>query len=43
MDVYTTEGVLKEGLAPVPAPGTFKTWRRISPPNWASRTATRQL
>ncbi|WP_342241184.1 DUF5710 domain-containing protein [Inquilinus sp. OTU3971] len=43
MDVYNLEGVLKEGLAPVPVPGTYKTWQRIPPPLWAGRTAMRQL
>lgn len=35
MDVYSLNGELKEGLAKVSVPGTYKTWRKIEPPAWA--------
>lgn len=35
-DVYDLRsGNLREESAPMPAPGTFKTWHRIDPPGWA--------
>lgn len=37
MDVYSLEGALKEGLAQVRVPGTYKTWRKIEAPPWAAR------
>src|SRR6266576_4669 len=43
MDVYSLEGTLKEGLAQVPVPGTYKTWRRIATPSWAQRGDLRPL
>ena len=43
MDVYGHEGGLKEGLATVPVPGTYKTWRRIAQPNWATQKLLRPL
>lgn len=43
MDVYGLEGGLKEGLAMVPVPGTYKTWRRIEAPPWAEQTRLRPL
>lgn len=41
MDVYGLEGGLKEGLAMVPVPGTYKTWRRIEAPPWAEQAKLR--
>jgi hypothetical protein len=36
-DIYDLRtGVLKERGAKIPVPGTYKTWRHIAPPNWAS-------
>jgi hypothetical protein len=43
MDVYGLEGGLKEGLAMVPVPGTYKTWRRIEAPPWAEQARLRPL
>ncbi|TCU13747.1 DUF5710 domain-containing protein [Rhizobium sullae] len=43
MDVYGLEGGLKQGLAMVPVPGTYKTWRRIDVPPWAERAGLRPL
>jgi hypothetical protein len=43
MDVYDLEGGLKEGLAMVPVPGTYKTWRRIEAPPWAKWADLRLL
>ena len=30
-------GEFKEKGARIPVPGTYKTWRQIDPPNWASK------
>jgi hypothetical protein len=39
-DVYDlTTGELRERNAKIPVPGTFKTWRQIDPPPWASTHA----
>lgn len=36
-DIYDLgTGELKENNAKLPVPGTFKTWRQIDPPAWAS-------
>ncbi|KAB2957297.1 MAG: hypothetical protein F9K19_03505 [Rhizobiaceae bacterium] len=43
MDVYSLVGELKEGLAQVPVPGTYKTWRRILAPPWAGQGDLRSL
>jgi hypothetical protein len=43
MDVYTLQGQLKEDLAPLPAPGAYKTWRRIETPPWAVSANLRLL
>ncbi|MBW9062012.1 hypothetical protein JNB71_01665 [Rhizobium herbae] len=43
MDVFTLDGELMDELAPVPAPGTFKTWRRWPEPAWAGKIALRSL
>lgn len=42
-DVYSLDGRLKEELASLPVPGTFKTWRQIEPPRWASHAILRSL
>ncbi|PLU58134.1 hypothetical protein BMJ23_06610 [Sinorhizobium medicae] len=43
MDVYSLDGPLKEGLAQVRVPGTFKTWRKIEAPSLAARVNLRPL
>lgn len=43
MDVYSLDGDLKDGLAAVPVPGTYKTWRNIEAPAWASKASLRSL
>jgi hypothetical protein len=43
MDVYGLGGELKEGLAAVRVPGTYKTWRRIEPPRWTEQVDLRPL
>ncbi len=43
MDVFTLDGELIDELAPVSAPGTFKTWRRWPEPAWAGKIALRSL
>jgi uncharacterized protein DUF5710 len=43
MDVYTLNGELKEEAAQLPVPGTYKTWRQIAPPAWATMIALRPL
>ena len=36
-DIYDLRtGTLKKARARLPVPGTYKTWRRIPPPPWAS-------
>jgi hypothetical protein len=37
VDIYDLEtGELKESGVKVAVPGTYKTWRQIDPPSWAS-------
>lgn len=43
MDVFSLKGDLQEGLAKMPVPGTYKTWRLIAPPSWASSVNLRPL
>jgi hypothetical protein len=43
MDVYTLRGELKEGLAKMSVPGTYKTWRTIPEPSWARAAELRAL
>ena len=43
IDVYSLKGELKEPLAKMAVPGTYKTWRKIEPPAWAERTKLRLL
>lgn len=43
MDVYTLQGELKDAAAQLPVPGTFKTWRQIETPDWASPELLRPL
>ncbi|KQV82690.1 hypothetical protein [Rhizobium sp. Root1220] len=43
MDVYGHDGAPKDVLAAVPAPGTYKTWRSVSPPDWAAFADLRPL
>lgn len=43
MDVYSLDGALKEGLAQVRVPGTFKTWLKIEAPPWAASVNLRPL
>lgn len=43
MDVYGLHGGLKEELAKVSAPGTYKTWRMTEPPSWVDQQKLRSL
>lgn len=43
MDVFTLDGELKDELAQLPVPGTYKTWRRWPEPEWASENALRPM
>jgi hypothetical protein len=43
MDVYSLDGNLKEGLAQLPVPGTYKTWRKYHAPPWANHINLRPL
>ncbi|OHT20064.1 DUF5710 domain-containing protein [Edaphosphingomonas haloaromaticamans] len=40
-DIYTLDGRLQEELARLSAAGTYKTWRQIDPPTWASNAPLR--
>lgn len=42
-DIYSLDGRLKESLARLPVPGTYKTWRSIDPPSWAGSNRLRSL
>lgn len=42
-DIYSLDGRLREELARLPVPGTFKTWREIEEPSWASAMQLRSL
>jgi hypothetical protein len=43
MDVYSLEGQLKEEAAALPVAGTYLTWRKIDPPDWAKSADLRPL
>ena len=43
MDVYSLRGELKDELAKMSSPGTFKTWRRMQSPDWAASADLRSL
>lgn len=43
MDVYSLDGRLREPLAGLPVPGTYKTWRLVDAPGWVSTVVTRRL
>ncbi len=43
IDVYGLEGELKDELAKMSVPGTYKTWRRIDAPAWAEARKLRTL
>ncbi len=43
VDVYSLDGKLKDPLARLPVPGTYKTWRRIDPPGWSDSIRLRAL
>ena len=43
MDVYSTSGTLKDELARLSTAGTYKTWRKIIAPEWATTTQLRSL
>ncbi len=43
IDVYSLDGNLREGLVPLPAGGTYKTWRRWPEPEWANDENLRSL
>src|SRR4029453_7005969 len=36
MDIYSLNGELSQAAATMPVPGTYKTWRQIDPPEWAT-------
>lgn len=43
MDVYSLDGALKDAAAQLPVPGTYKTWRKIDAPDWATPERLRPL
>lgn len=43
MDVYNPKGELKDELAKVSVPGTYKTWRKIDAPDWVATKTLRPL
>jgi hypothetical protein len=43
MDVFSLGGDLRDSLAKLPCPGTYKTWREIAPPLWSLDTNLRPL
>ena len=43
IDVYSLAGELKDELAKMAVPGTYKTWRLVAEPTWASATHLRSL
>lgn len=43
MDVYSNEGVLREGLQRLSTAGTYKTWRLIEAPAWVGTVELRRL
>jgi Domain of unknown function (DUF5710) len=43
IDVYSLEGQLKEAAAALPVAGSYKTWRKIDPPDWANSVDLRPL
>lgn len=43
MDVYSLKSELKDGLVRVSVAGTYKTWRKIEPPEWAETIELRPL
>lgn len=43
MDVYSLGGQLRDELAQLDTAGTYKTWREIDPPAWASTVPLRPL
>jgi hypothetical protein len=43
MDVYSLQGERKEEAAALPVAGTYKTWRKIDPPDWAMSADLRPL
>jgi hypothetical protein len=43
VDVYSLDGQLKDQTAHLPVPSTYKTWRKIDPPDWAGSANSRPL
>jgi len=43
IDVYDLNGELRDQLAKMAVPGTYKTWRKIEPPDWAETARLRPL
>ena len=43
IDVYSKDGRLRDGVAVMSVPGTYKTWRLIDPPDWANAIELRPL
>lgn len=43
MDVYSLSGIQRDELAHLSTAGTYKTWRQIEPPSWATGAKLREL
>ncbi len=43
IDIYSLLGEIKDELAIMSAPGTYKTWQKIDQPDWANNIALRPL
>lgn len=43
IDVYNSQGELRDGAAVMSVPGTYKTWRLIEPPEWVKTVQLRPL
>jgi hypothetical protein len=43
MDVYNLKGEMREELAKMSVPGTYKTWRKIEAPEWSHAINLRSL
>jgi hypothetical protein len=43
VDVYSLDGQLKDQAVGLPVPGTYKTWRKVEPPDWAASANLRPL
>lgn len=43
MDVYSLDGALRDELAHLSTPGTYKTWRQVDQPSWVAQGTLRKL